>query len=326
MRDQIKAAERLGIRAATINSANTGEWQAVADKLRADEVDVLLISPERLANDEFLQNVLLKVADRVGFFVVDEAHCISDWGHDFRPDYLRVTRVLQALPPNIPVLTTTATANDRVVADVKEQLGANLRVSRGPLVRESLQLQNISMPRQTVRMAWLAEQIPRLPGSGIIYTLTIADAQRLADWLRSRGVDAHAYWGGLETEAREDLEERLLNNEIKALVATTALGMGFDKPDLGFVVHYQRPGSAVHYYQQVGRAGRALESAHGVLLGGEEDQEITEYFIRSAFPPEAHAREVLNALKAADDGLSVTISPYARTRPKSDSGIRRNSR
>jgi len=307
MRDQIKAANRLGIRAVTINSSNREEWDSVVENLHADEVDVLLISPERLSNDQFRQNVLLEVADRVGFFVVDEAHCISDWGHDFRPDYLRVTRVLQSLPRNIPVLTTTATANDRVVRDVKEQLGADLQVLRGPLVRESLRLQNISLPRQTTRMAWLAEQLPRLPGSGIVYTLTIADAKRLADWLRSRDIDAHAYWGGLETETREDLEERLLNNEVKALVATTALGMGFDKPDLGFVVHYQRPGSAVAYYQQVGRAGRALESAHGVLLGGEEDREITEYFIRSAFPPEAHAREVLEALKAADDGLSMPM-------------------
>ncbi len=239
MRDQIKAARRLGVRAATINSANTEEWQSVVTKLRADEVDVLLISPERLSNDEFRETVLLEVADRVGFFVVDEAHCISDWGHDFRPDYLRITRVLQALPRNIPVLTTTATANDRVVNDVVEQLGPDLRVLRGTLIRESLQLQNISMPRQASRMAWLAEQLPQLLGSGIIYTLTIADAQRLANWLRSRSIDAHAYWGGLETEAREDLEERLLNNEVKALVATTALGMGFDKPDLGFVIHYQ---------------------------------------------------------------------------------------
>ncbi len=307
MRDQIKAARRLSIRAAAINSSNTGEWNSVVEKLEADEVDVLLISPERLSNDAFRQNVLMEVADRVGFFVVDEAHCISDWGHDFRPDYLRVTRVLQALPPNIPVLTTTATANDRVVRDVKEQLGSDLRVLRGPLIRESLQLQNIVLPRQTMRMAWLAEQIPRLSGSGIVYTLTIADAQRLANWLLTRNIDAHAYWGGLETEAREDLEERLLNNEVKVLVATTALGMGFDKPDLGFVIHYQRPGSAVHYYQQVGRAGRALKSAHGVLLSGDEDQEITEYFIRSAFPPEAHAREVLEALKAAEDGLSMPM-------------------
>jgi ATP-dependent DNA helicase RecQ len=307
MRDQIKAAERLGIRAATINSSNTDEWNSVEEELQADEVDVLLISPERLSNDEFRENVLVEVADRVGFFVVDEAHCISDWGHDFRPDYLRVTRVLQALPPNIPVLTTTATANDRVVRDVKEQLGADLRVSRGPLIRESLQLQNILLPRQTMRMAWLAERIPRLPGSGIVYALTIRDAQRLANWLRTRNIDAHAYWGGLETETREDLEVRLLNNEIKALVATTALGMGFDKPDLGFVIHYQRPGSVVHYYQQVGRAGRALEDAHGVLLSGDEDREITEHFVRSAFPPEAHTREVLDALEAAEDGLSIVM-------------------
>ena len=304
MRDQIRAAERLGIRAATINSSNYKDWLQVQEQIRSGDVDVLLVSPERLANEDFLQGTLVPMAERIRLFVVDEAHCISDWGHDFRPDYQRVTRIMQALPPNVPVLTTTATANDRVVTDVVAQLGSDLRVVRGPLVRKSLRLQNISLPRASSRMAWLARWLPRLPGSGIIYALTIADAQNVAQWLRSRDIEAYAYWGGLDPEDREDLERKLLANQVKALVATTVLGMGFDKPDLGFVIHYQRPGSAIHYYQQVGRAGRALDRAYGVLLGGDEDQQITEYFIRTAFPPEAHARQVLDALQASDDGLT----------------------
>ncbi|MBV9281485.1 MAG: RecQ family ATP-dependent DNA helicase [Chloroflexi bacterium] len=307
MRNQILAAGRLGIRAATINSSNADEWESVRSRLRADALDVLLVAPERLANDEFREEVLLPVAGRVGLFVVDEAHCISDWGHDFRPDYRRIARILQLLPRNVPVLATTATANDRVVEDVLATLGSDVRLVRGPLARRSLRLQNIRLAGQAERMAWLAEQLPRLPGSGIVYTLTIRDAQQVAAWLQTRGIDARAYWGGLEAVEREMLEERLLSNRIKALVATTALGMGFDKPDLGFVVHFQRPGSVVHYYQQVGRAGRAMEEAFGILLGGEEDREITEYFIRAAFPPEAHVEEVLNALRAAKNGLSTPM-------------------
>jgi ATP-dependent DNA helicase RecQ len=307
MRNQLLAAERLGVRAATVNSSNKDDWASIYERLASNEVDILLISPERLANDEFREGVLVPITGRIGFFVVDEAHCISDWGHDFRPDYLRIARILQALPTNIPVLATTATANNRVVEDVQAQLGAKVGVSRGPLVRESLRLQNIYLPSQAARMAWLAEHVPHLPGSGIIYTLTIRDAQRVAEWLRSRGVDAHAYWGDRETTEREDLEQRLLDNRIKALVATTALGMGFDKPDLGFVIHFQRPGSVVHYYQQVGRAGRALPQAYGILLNGSEDQEITEHFIRTAFPPEAHIDDVLGALRDAGDGLSVPM-------------------
>ncbi len=306
MRNQIAAADRIGIKAATINSSNTDEWQLVKTDLLAGQIDVLLISPERLANEDFRDSILLPIAQKIGLFVVDEAHCISDWGHDFRPDYRRIVRILQALPPNIPVLATTATANNRVVNDIIEQLSANLRVIRGNLIRESLQLQNIALGSSAARMAWLAEQLPNLPGSGIIYTLTVKDAERLAGWLTFQGIDAKAYHSKLENlEDREALEDKLLNNEIKALVATTALGMGFGKPDLGFVIHYQRPGSAVHYYQQVGRAGRAVEQAYGILLSGDEDDEITNYFIRTAFPPQAHTQEVLIALNQADNGLSV---------------------
>lgn len=307
MRNQIEAATRIGVRAATINSSNPDEWGEVRRKLQQNEVDILLISPERLANDEFREEYLLPVAGTIGLFVVDEAHCISDWGHDFRPDYRRITRVLQALPPNVPILATTATANNRVVADVESQLGPNLRTLRGPLTRPSLRLQNIHMPNQAARMAWLAQQIPRLPGSGIIYTLTIRDAVRVAGWLQSVGINASAYWGALENDMREKLEQQLLQNKVKALVATTALGMGFDKPDLGFVIHFQRPSSVVHYYQQVGRAGRAVQLAYGILLSGEEDDAIADYFIRTAFPPQAHVQQVLDALNQANDGLSVPM-------------------
>lgn len=305
MRNQIAAAKRIGVEAATINSSNTEEWEAIKAQLLAERVDVLIISPERLANDIFRETVLLPISQRIGLFVVDEAHCISDWGHDFRPDYRRIVRVLQALPQNIPVLATTATANNRVVDDIVTQLGANLRLSRGSLIRKSLQLQNIKLPNPAARMAWLSEHLPNLPGSGIIYTLTINDAERVAAWLKTQGINAKAYHGKLSAEERLTLEDQLLNNEIKALVSTTALGMGFDKPDLGFVIHYQRPGSVVHYYQQVGRAGRSVEQAYGILLSGDEDDEITNYFIRTAFPAEAHTQEVLNALHQADDGFSI---------------------
>ena len=231
-------------------------------------------------------------------FVVDEAHCISDWGHDFRPDYRRIVRILRLLPPKVPVLCTTATANDRVVQDIESQI-ANLHILRGPLVRRSLKLFNIKLDGQADRLAWLAHFLPQLPGSGIIYTLTVQDARRAAAWLQQQGIAARPYHADLEAHERIEAEQQLLSNEVKALVATVALGMGFDKPDLGFVIHFQRPGSVVAYYQQVGRAGRAVDSAFGILLSGREDDEIQEYFINSAFPPLEVMTGVLEVLGKA---------------------------
>ena len=305
MRNQIAAAERTGVRAETINSTNSDQWPAVEAALRAGEIDILLVSPERLANEEFMTCCLLPLAARIGLFVVDEAHCISDWGHDFRPDYRRIVGILRALPPNLPVLATTATANDRVVNDVSAQLGPRLKVIRGSLLRESLRLENLRISSQSARLAWLADRIPKFTGSGIIYTLTVRDADNVATWLRQRGINARAYHAGLANEERLQLEDMLLANQVKALVATVALGMGFDKPDLGFVVHFQRPGSVVHYYQQVGRAGRAIDTAHGVLMSGAEDDEIAEYFIRTAFPSTEEVGGVLGVLEAASDPLRV---------------------
>jgi ATP-dependent DNA helicase RecQ len=303
MRNQLEAANRIGISAKSINSTNPDEWDEIQNELREDNVDLLLVSPERLGNDDFRQNVLAEFAGDVGLFVVDEAHCISDWGHDFRPDYRRIVRVLEAIPPNVPILATTATANDRVVEDVLDQLGNNVELVRGALVRESLKLQNINMPSPAARMAWLAQTLPNLPGSGIVYTLTKRDADCVAEWLQVRNIDAKSYHADISN--REELEQDLLNNKIKALISTVALGMGFDKPDLGFVIHFQRPASVVHYYQQVGRSGRAVDEAYGILLCGEEDDHIADYFIRNAFPPQQHVNDILDALDEADGGLSV---------------------
>jgi ATP-dependent DNA helicase RecQ len=309
MRNQLEAAARMGVRAETINSTNTDDWDRVELDLKENRIDILLVSPERLANEAFRDAILSHIADHVGLFVVDEAHCISDWGHDFRPDYRRIVRVLQALPGNVPVLATTATANNRVVDDVMSQLGTDIQLVRGPLVRDSLKLQTITMPNPAARMAWLARTIPSLPGSGIVYTLTQRDAERVTNWLRLNNINAKAYHAGLSEDEdgtdREDLEQQLLRNEVKVLVATVALGMGFDKPDLGFVIHFQRPSSVVHYYQQVGRAGRAVDEAYGILLHGEEDDRISDFFIGSAFPPQAHVEAILQELDKAEGGLSI---------------------
>ena len=303
MRNQIAAAERMGVRAETINSDNVEEWERVEKAARAGAVDILLISPERLANDRFRDQVLADIAARIALLVIDEAHCISDWGHDFRPHYRLIERAVRILPPNLRLLATTATANARVMADLEAILGPNLQVLRGDLNRPSLALQTIRMPGQAERLAWLAELLPALPGSGIVYTLTVRDAGLVAAWLLSRGIEVAAYTGDSGPN-RPALEQALLDNRVKALVATTALGMGFDKPDLAFVIHYQTPGSVVAYYQQVGRGGRALEAARGVLLSGGEDTEITGFFIRSAFPTRDEVEQVLAALQEADDGLT----------------------
>ena len=304
MRNQIAAAERMGVCAATINSDNMDDWTAVERKLARREIDILLISPERLANERFRSQVLARIAAQISLLVIDEAHCISDWGHDFRPHYRLLERIVRTLPPNLRLLATTATANDRVMKDLAAVLGPNLNVSRGDLNRASLSLQTIRLPSQTERLAWMAEQLAALQGCGIIYTLTVRDANQVAEWLKVRGFNVEAYTG--ETgERREQLEQALLDNRVKALVATTALGMGFDKPDLAFVIHYQMPGSVVAYYQQVGRAGRALDSAYGVLLSGEEESDINEWFIRSAFPTREEVAHVLEALETEPDGLSV---------------------
>ena len=305
MRNQIDAGRIGGVRAGRITSDNTDEWALVVDALRRDEIDLLLVAPERFANQRFQGEMLPLIAARVGLVVVDEAHCISDWGHDFRPDYRRITSVLDRLPAGVPVLGTTATANDRVVDDIVEQLGHDLYVLRGPLDRESLALDVVRLPGAAARLAWLAETVPKLPGTGIVYTLTVEDARRVTQWLRAHGIDARAYFGDESVEAKVEIERRLQANDVKCVVATSALGMGYDKPDLAFVVHFQVPGSAVAYYQQVGRAGRAIGQAFGIALSGSEDRRIQDWFISTAFPTREHAEQVVALLSDRGDWVKL---------------------
>ncbi|WP_073696034.1 RecQ family ATP-dependent DNA helicase [Mycobacterium sp. ST-F2] len=309
MRNQVASAERAGVRAATINSSNVTEWDEVHRRVAAGDLDVLLVSPERLNNPDFRDAVLPALAADAGLVVVDEAHCVSDWGHDFRPDYRRIRTLIGELGAGIPVLATTATANDRVVQDVAAQLGVggadkDTLVLRGGLDRESLRLSVVQAGGPAQRAAWLAAHLDSLPGSGIVYTLTVSQAHDIAALLREQGHIVASYTGSTEAAEREQLEADLLNNRVKALIATSALGMGFDKPDLGFVVHLGAPSSPIAYYQQVGRAGRATASAEVILLPGKEDADIWRYFASVAFPSEPLVRKVIGELEP-DRALST---------------------
>lgn len=303
MDNQIASADRLGLRVEAIHSENTDRWKEIVEGLENDQVDALIVSPERLANENFKKLISTGVL-KIFLFVVDEAHCISDWGHDFRPDYRRIVDIIQRLPSNVPVLATTATANDRVVEDIKSQLGEGLQVSRGSLMRESLEIQAMDLRTKEDRLAWILEHIGELPGTGIIYCLTVNDCHLVHKWLSANNIPSECYYADVEKDGlgnKKAIEERFLKNRIKALVATVAFGMGYDKPDIGFVIHFQKPGNLVAYYQQIGRAGRGIDRAPTILLSGEEDEEIHKYFIESAFPTEDLMVEIVGALRAKPD-------------------------
>lgn len=317
MNNQIDSAQRLGLNVKTINSDNNDEWDnIISDICDNNTVDALIISPERLANSDFVKDCLDKIKNRVNLFVVDEAHCISDWGHDFRPDYRRIVKILQLLPGNVPVLATTATANDRVVNDIVAQLGENLVISRGELIRESLAIQVIKLQKKEDRLAWLAENIEKMPGSGVVYCLTKADCDLVTDWLNESNIKSEKYYADISKEYKAIILDKFQKNEIKVLVATVAFGMGYDKPDIGFVIHFQRPANIVSYYQQIGRAGRGIELAYALLLCGEEDEHINQYFINSAFPTEKDMNIVVDFIT---DNPGKSISEI-----KGDLNIRAN--
>ncbi|MEA2023175.1 MAG: RecQ family ATP-dependent DNA helicase [Actinomycetota bacterium] len=300
MRNQLTMADALGINAQTVNSSNRDDWEPIFDAIDAGEVDLLLISPERLNNPKFRAEVMPALLRTIGLLVIDEVHCISDWGHDFRPDYRRLEQLVGDLDRDVPILGTTATANDRVVDDVTTQLGHDLQIFRGTLERDSLALQVLNMPDRAERMAWLAQQIPLLHGSGIVYCLTIADAERVGVWLRSQGIEAATYTGPTPVDERLVIERRLSAGDLKVVVATSALAMGYDNPHIEFVIHYQTPGSPIAYYQQVGRAGRAVDRAFGIAMIGGEDRDIQDWFIDQAFPTPEATSEVLDTLGAAN--------------------------
>lgn len=303
MNNQIAAADKLGLHVDTINSGNTDDWDAIEEELKKGRTDALIISPERLANDRF-RELLAQDTLQIDFFVVDEAHCISDWGHDFRPDYRRIVEIIQTLPSYIPVLATTATANDRVVGDIRKQLGEDLTVSRGSLMRESLEIQVVKLRTREERLAWITDHIEELPGTGLIYCLTVSDCQLVHKWLQANQIASKCYYADIEaegTEKKAEIVSAFLENRIKVLVATVAFGMGFDKPDIGFVIHFQKPGNLVAYYQQIGRAGRGIDRAVAVLMQGEEDDRINNYFIETAFPTEDLMVEIMKAVRENPD-------------------------
>ena len=307
IRNQIESAEKLGLTVVSYNSSMDRDDKKISEsKILAHQVDAIIIAPEQLAPGYFTENILNMISGNIGLFVVDEAHCISDWGHDFRPDYGRIVRVLQNMPQNMPVLATTATANNRVVNDIKYQLGDRLDVIRGVLTRNALSLQNIHLSNKSQRLAWLGENLPRIEGHGIIYAKTTRDCEIVAGYLQSLDIAAHAYHSNLDSdEDKIRLEQSLLQNQIKALVATSALGMGFDKPDLSFVIHFQAPGNVIEYYQQVGRAGRGIGSAIGIMMMGDDDERIQRYFIDNAFPKEEQINRLLKVIEE-HDGIKVT--------------------
>lgn len=302
MENQLAAAKKIGLKCISINSATKDQREAQIEAMRNGDVDLVLITPETLFSDD-IQKCFASF--QIGLFVIDEAHCISDWGHDFRLEYTRLNRIIHRMPHTVPVLGTTATANNRVIADLQQQFGDDVYVSRGSLMRRSLSIQILHLPTPAERYAWILQTIPLLPGSGIVYCLTQRDCDYLAAFLRKNGIFALAYHSGLQPEETADAEEALRTNRIKVLVATIKLGMGYDKGDIAFVIHYQQPSNIVAYYQQIGRAGRNIDRAYTFLMCGEEDRNIQEYFIETAFPTEQEAKMVYEAVLAhSTNGIS----------------------
>lgn len=304
MENQIEAAEKMGLRCDVLNSTTKERRTDILQALEHDELDLILVTPETLFSDD-IQAKLKNI--RIGLFVIDEAHCISDWGHDFRLEYGRLKTIIQQLPVTVPILATTATANDRVVADLQAQLGNEVFVSRGPLTRDSLYIQVLNKPGRIERYAWILETLPKLPGSGIIYCLTQRDCDYLADFLKQNGICAEAYYSRGTREGEElnhEIEEKFRNNQLKVIVATIKLGMGYDKGDIAFVIHYQMPQNIVSYYQQIGRAGRNIDKAYIFLMYGKEDEDILNYFINTAFPTENETTRLVNLL-GDHDGVGI---------------------
>lgn len=304
MQNQIEAAEKMGLKCDVLNSAVKDRRDDILSSLENNDLDLILVTPETL----FAEDVQKRLRNiRIGLFVIDEAHCISDWGHDFRLEYGNLRKIVQQLPANVPILATTATANDRVIADLQNQLGDKVYVSRGPLTRDSLYIQVLNKPDKIERYAWILENVPKLEGSGIIYCLTQRDCDYLAEFLKKNKISAAAYYsrdGEDGEKLNHEIEEKFRTNKLKVIVATIKLGMGYDKGDIAFVIHYQMPSNIVSYYQQIGRAGRNINKAYIFLMYGKEDEEILNYFINTAFPTEQETKRLIDYI-GDHDGIKI---------------------
>ncbi|TDL96622.1 RecQ family ATP-dependent DNA helicase [Macrococcus carouselicus] len=307
MHNQIEAAGRLGLNVVTINSNNRDDWESIYDAF--NEVDAIIVSPEKLSNTAFIDK--LGTVTDIEMIVVDEAHSISDWGHDFRPDYQRIVYLLKSFPDHIAILGTTATANDRVIQDIKDQLGDELQVFRGDLIRDNISIQVNPAQSKVERLAFITDALTRHPflskQQGIIYCLTKKECDSVADFLTRNDISAVAYYSGVQNESGEDISEAILNDfhtgQMRVIVSTVKLGMGYDKSDIGFVIHFQLPQNLIAYYQQMGRAGRDGSAALAILLHGDEDEEIIKSFIESANKDPELLQQILEVIGASRDGL-----------------------
>lgn len=322
MNNQLESARKFFPKNESIrlynSSVDSDYKQKTVELLKEGKVDVLFVTPESLTNNDFMKKVMGEIG-KIGFLVIDEAHCISDWGHDFRPDYMNIVKIVDNLTSNDPVLATTATANDRVVNDISTQLRykndikKEMLILRGNLQRESLYIQIIRIADYKGKLAWLKEHIDglqkRVGGAGIIYCATINDCKLVAEWLRNSFADKRIeiYNGQVDKNLRVDLEKDFLHDKIDILVATSAFGMGIDKPNIGFVIHFSKPKNVIEYYQQIGRAGRGQEIplAYAVLLTSPDDDNVNNFFIRSAFASYEEMSDIFNTIKE-NPGISQT--------------------
>lgn len=305
MDNQLSAARKMGLNCTALNSTTANERELILMGMEANTYDLVLATPESLMNKKFRQYL---PDIRIGLLVIDEAHCISDWGHDFRLEYNKIYRVIEQLQPNVPVLATTATANNHVIEDLQNQMGKP-KVSRGHLMRDNLSIQILPLSDKESRYAWILDNIGRLPGTGIIYCLSRKDCTWLSDFLCENGISAEPYFSGdgeQEKKSQETLK-RFLNDEIKVIVSTIKLGMGFDKGNVSFVIHFQCPKNVIAYYQQIGRAGRNISFARTFLMLGGEDYRIHKGFIENAFPSEPEMKRIRQYITACPGVCTVNI-------------------
>ena len=295
MRDQIKSLNEKGIKVGLINSGETDdENNLTIQKAINNELKILYIAPERQENSLW-QEAVSKM--NVSFVVVDEAHCISSWGHDFRPAFRRIINLMQVLPSNIPVLATTATATVDVAQDIKNQIGGDIELIRGDLLRENLKLNVIHVESEEDKMAWISNYLEKVNGNGIVYTGTRSNAEIFSKWCENEKLNTIYYHGGLDSDSRKLVEKEWMKNKYKAVISTNALGMGIDKSDIRFIIHTQITQSPIHYYQEIGRAGRDGQTAEIFLLFNPKDTDLPLSFINGARPTVKQYEKVISALK-----------------------------
>ena len=279
----------------SINSEQSPEENSeILRKAKNNEIKILYIAPERQENREWLDSVREM---QISMVVVDEAHCISVWGHDFRPAFRRIVNLVKLLPKDFPVLATTATATERVANDIQKQIGENVSLIRGNLLRNNFYLSVVNVDSEESKMAWRVEFLQKQDGNGLIYTGTRVNTNLFSSWLQFNKINAANYNAGLDTESRKEIENGLILNKWKCVVSTNALGMGIDKSDIRFIIHTQIPQSPIHYYQEIGRAGRDGKPTKIVLLYNPEDKELPEYFIKNSRPSIKQYLKVIDALK-----------------------------